>query len=51
VPIVTILKDAIATAKQQGRKVFTLQTIAPIEEQGSLPTQKCPTAVAAILIC
>jgi hypothetical protein len=41
----------IATGKQQGRKVFTLQSIAPIEEQGSLPTQKCPTAVAAILIC
>jgi hypothetical protein len=24
----------IATGKQQGRKVFTLQTIAPIAEQG-----------------
>jgi hypothetical protein len=34
VPIVTILKDAITTAKQQGRKVFTLQTIAPMAEQG-----------------
>jgi len=34
VPIVTIRKDAIATGKQQGRKVFTLQTIAPMTEQG-----------------
>jgi hypothetical protein len=34
VPIVTIRKDAIATAKQQGKKVFTLQTIALMAEQG-----------------
>jgi hypothetical protein len=27
----------IATGKQQGRKVFTLQTIAPMVKQGSAP--------------
>jgi hypothetical protein len=34
VPIVTIRKDAIAIPKQQGRKVFTLQIIAHMTEQG-----------------
>jgi hypothetical protein len=28
------ITNRIATGKQQGRKVFTLQTIAPIAEQG-----------------